>query len=168
MSTRRTPEKLLVGSIGKPHGLLGDVNVWPVSDDPTRFQPGSHLLDPDGHLLVVERARSHGDRLIIKFEGVDRREGAEQLRGSLYVTLADGRSLDADEYWQHDLVGCTAFDVDGNKLGDVGRVTPGAAHDLLVVETPGGERLVPVVKAIIKEVDVHARRIVVDPPEGLL
>ncbi len=104
----------------------------------------------------------------MKFEGVDDRDAAEQLRGTLYVPGAEARELEPDEFWPHDIVGCELFDTNGRSLGSVSAVVPGAAQDLLEIVTPSGTALVPLVQEIVREVDVAARRVVIDPPEGLL
>ena len=162
------PGRLLAGEIGKPFGLSGEVYVVKISDDPGRFDPGGRLLDESGRTLVIESSRAHGNRWLVKFEGFDDRNAAEKLRGPIFVAADDVRRLDADEYWPHDLVGCKVYLVSGTEVGVVEAVVPGAAHDLLVVETARGERLVPVVKDIVVGVDVQARRIDIDPPEGLV
>jgi 16S rRNA processing protein RimM len=160
--------RLLAGEIGKPHGLGGEVYVIRISDDPLRFEPGSKLIHADGRALVVETSRAHHDRLLIKFEGFDDRSAAEDLRGTLFVKPEDVRALQDDEYWPHELVGCTVALRDGSIVGEVGAVVPSPAHDLLQVTTPSGDRLVPIVKEIVVDVNVGARRITIDPPEGLL
>ena len=117
---------------------------------------------------MVERARPHGDRLLVKFEGIETRAAAESIRGALYVDAADLRRLEDDEYWPHELEGARVLLQDGAEVGTLVRVAPGAAHDLLVVETVRGERLVPFVKDVVWQVDTAGRRIVLTPPEGLL
>jgi 16S rRNA processing protein RimM len=159
---------LLAGEVGKPHGLAGDVYVVVISDDPHRFEPGSTLQHDDGRALVVEGARTHGDRYLVKFEGIDTREMAATLRGTLYVPETEARDLDSDEFWNDDLVGCSVATKDGREVGTIARVISGSAQDLFEVQTSAGPRLVPVVAAIVVEVDTAARRIVIDPPEGLL
>jgi 16S rRNA processing protein RimM len=159
---------LLAGEAGKPHGLAGAVYVVPISDDPRRFEPGSTLVREDGTELVIESARRHANRLMVKFDGVDTREAAEGLRGPLFISEDDVRDLDDDEFWLHDLEGCAVVDSAGEVVGTLSRVVPGAAQDLLAVDTPLGERLVPLVKEIVVDVDVEARRITIDPPAGLL
>lgn len=159
---------LLAGQIGKPHGMAGEVYVIVISDDPRRFQPGSTLYHADGRVLTVERVRPHRDRTLVKFAGIDDRAVAEDLRGPLYVPAEQVRDLAADEYWPEDLVGCVAADSGGGTIGTVTRVIEGAAQDLLVLDTPAGERLVPMVKEIVVSVDTSAHRIILDPPEGLI
>lgn len=166
--TSGEPARLLAGEVGKPHGLGGEVYVLPISDDPHRFDPGSVLLREAGAPLTVEEARVHRNRLLVKFQGVDARDEAESLRGPVYVSVEQARELEGDEFWSHELVGCELIDENGGVLGRVERVDPGAAHDLLIISTPVGERLVPAVRNILREVDLEARRIVAAPPEGLL
>ena len=159
---------MIAGEIGKPHGIHGDVYVVVISDDPRRFEPGSSLLHADGRTLTVEHGRAHRDRFLVKFEGIESREAAEGLRGTLYVPASDARELERDEFWEHDLIGCGVFDTIGQPLGSVIAVVPGTAHDLLEVETARGTGLVPFVSDIVRETDPAARRVVIDPPEGLL
>lgn len=139
-----------------------------ISDDPRRFEPGSKLEHEDGRSLIVASSRTHGARFLVAFEGVDRREGAEGLRGAIYSDDSDRRSLEDDEYWHSDLVGCTVVLTDGSDVGEVTGIVEAPAQELLVVQTPRGERMVPLVKELVPVVDVTARRITVDPPEGLL
>lgn len=125
-------------------------------------------MHSDGRTLVVENARPHRDRFLVKFEGVETREDAEAIRGTLFVPSTEVRELDDDEFWEHDLVGCDVFDVDGRSLGSVTAIVPGPAQDLLEIDTARGPGLVPFVREIVRETDVGARRVVIDPPEGLL
>ena len=104
----------------------------------------------------------------MKFAGSESRQDAEGLRGDIFVNPGEVRQLEADEYWPHDLIGCRVRLVDGDVAGSVSAITPGAAHDLLTVTTPRGDRLGPLVRAIVLKVDVDAREILLDPPEGLL
>ncbi|MCA1705522.1 MAG: ribosome maturation factor RimM, partial [Actinobacteria bacterium] len=130
---------LLAGEIGKPHGLGGEVYVVVISDDPRRFEPGSQLLHGDGRTLTVVSSRSHGDRFLVRFAGIESREHAMTLRGPLYVPATEIRALEEDEFWHDDLVGCTVT-VDGDEVGTVQGVLAGTAQDLLQIETPNGQR----------------------------
>ena len=159
---------LIAGVIGKPHGLAGDVYVERISDDPHRYDPGAELLHSDGNVLVVERSRVHRDRFLVKFAGVESREDAVLIRGTLYVDASAARELDEGEYWERDVVGSEVFDSSGERVGTVTMLLPGVAQDLIEVDTPRGPRLVPFVKEIVISVDPDARRVTIDPPEGLL
>jgi 16S rRNA processing protein RimM len=154
--------------VGKPHGLAGEVYVVPISDDPRRFEAGSQLTREDGRRLVIESTRSHRTRFLVKFEGVESREAAEELRGPLFVPGTDLRALGDDEFWEHDVIGATVVDSAGIELGRVTALEAGPGQDRLVIETERGERYVPVVKEIVQAIDGAGHRITIDPPEGLL
>ncbi len=164
---RSGPTRLLAGEVGKPHGISGEVYVLPISDDPRRFEPGS-VLQTEQAEVVVAAARRHRNRLLVKFEGIDTRDQAEDLRGPLFVPAGEARALEEDEFWPHDVVGCSAVLSSGETLGTVTDLIAGPAQDLLVVETSDGERFIPLVSEIVTSVDIDARRVVIDPPEGLL
>lgn len=160
---------MLAGQIGKPHGLGGEVYVVRISDDPRRFEPGSQLLHEDGRALVVSEARTHRNRFLVRFEGFEDRDAADTLRGALFVPAGEARELEAGEFWEHDLEGLEVVHTrTGEVVGVVSHVLAGAAQDLLAIDTDAGERLVPLVAEIVTEVDVEARRVSIDPPEGLL
>ncbi len=164
--------ELVVGRIGRPHGVRGEVTVEVRTDDPdTRFAEGARLdTDPPerGPLTVVQ-AREHHGRLLVAFEGFRDREGAETLRNTLLVAdSATSGPTDDDEYWDHELVGLLAY-VDGAPLGAVSEVIHTPGGDLLSITREGThELLVPFVAEVVPEVDIAGGRVVVDPPEGLL
>jgi 16S rRNA processing protein RimM len=145
------------------------VYVIRISDDPRRFDVGSELTHEDGRVLVVEAAREHRARFLVKFEGIEGRDAAEGLRGPLYVPASDARELEDGEFWEHDLVGLEVVHAGtGAVVGTVSEVLEGPAQDLLALDTPAGERLVPLVGEIVLSVDTAAGRVTIDPPEGLL
>lgn len=161
------PGMLLAGEVGKPHGLAGEVYVVVISDDPHRFEPGSILQREDGSSLTVASSRAHGDRFLVRFDGIGSREQAMLLRGPLFVPAGETRTLDEDEFWHDDLIGCAVM-VEGSSVGTVSAVLTGPVQDLLRVDTDQGERLVPLVKEIVTAVDTDSKQITLDPPEGLL
>ncbi|ACY98959.1 MULTISPECIES: ribosome maturation factor RimM [Thermomonospora] len=166
-------DQVVVGRIGRPHGVRGEVTVDVRTDDPdARFAPGAVLDTDPPHLgpLTVERARWHVGRLLLRFTGVDDRTAAEKLRGTwLVVDTGDLPPLeDPDEFHDHELIGLTAVTTDGTPVGTVRDILH-YAQDLLVIRREtGGEALVPFVAALVPEVDVAGGRIVIDPPPGLL
>jgi 16S rRNA processing protein RimM len=162
---------LVVGRIGRAHGVRGEVSVEIRTDDPdARFAPGSSLATEDAGPLTIETVRSHSGRLLIRFAGIDDRTAAETLRGTLL--LVDSADIpptsDPDEFHDHELIGLTAVSADGTSLGEIVDVEH-HGQDLLVLHRPDAEdALVPFVSAIVTSVDVPAGRIVLDPPPGLL
>ena len=164
---------LVVGRIGRPHGVRGEVTVEVRTDDPdARFAPGSSLrTDPaERGPLTVAAVHPRSGGLVLAFEGVGSREEAEALRGT--VLVVDSAELpeieDADEWYDHQLVGLAAVDPAGAALGEVADVVHAPASDLLVVrDADGREHLVPFVRELVPAVDVPGGQVVVDPPEGL-
>ena len=165
---------LVVGRIGRAHGIGGEVTVEVRTDDPAaRFAVGSRLRTEPAERgpLTVSGVRPRSGGLIVAFAGVAGPEAAAALRGTLLVV--DSATLpalaDPDEFYDHELVGLAALLTDGRRLGAVAEIVHGPGGDLLVVRTDDGrEQLVPFVRAIVPAVDVASGRVVLDPPPGLL
>ena len=171
--------EVLVGRIGKPHGLRGHVTVDVRTDEPERrFADGVRLkaVPPKGsafgeRTLTVEGARWHQGILHLLFTELPDRDAAEAARGVLlYADIpADASPDDPDEYYDHQLVGLAAYDTDGTPLGEVTGLVHGAAQDLLTIRTPDGrDALVPFVKALVPVVDLAERKVVVADRPGLV
>jgi 16S rRNA processing protein RimM len=166
--------QLVVGRVGRPHGVNGEVTVEVRTDDVDhRFAAGA-VLDtdpPERGPLTIVRARPHSGRLLVAFADMTDREGAEALRGTLLVadSATSAVSEDPEEYWDHDLVGLAAVTTSGEKVGEVIEVLHLPAQDVLVVRRDeADEVLVPFVAAIVPAVDPRGGRVVIDPPAGLL
>jgi 16S rRNA processing protein RimM len=171
------PELRMVGRIVKPHGIRGELVVDLRTDSADlRFAVGSVLFvtSRDGVVarsLTVTAARPHAGRLLVRFEGVADRDGADALRGvPLAAHVTDLPPIeDPDEFYDHQLEGLAVHTVAGALVGTVREVLHGAGGELLVVDRDGGgEALVPFVHQIVPEVDVPGGRILLDPPPGLL
>jgi 16S rRNA processing protein RimM len=178
--------QLIVGHIGKAHGIRGEVLVHVRTDEPeARFVPGAvfrtessvHQTAPAAGAWVVpdtltlESGRWHQGRIIAVFDGIHDRDLAEALRGTLLcVDSADvAPPEDPDEFHDHQLVGLAVVSVTGEPLGEVARIEHAPASDLIVLRRHGGgTALIPFVAALVPEVDLAGGRVVVDPPEGLL
>ncbi|MDQ4502263.1 ribosome maturation factor RimM [Sinomonas sp. ASV322] len=162
--------KVRVARIGKPHGIRGEVTVQVLTDAPEeRFVRGTAFdVDPASHgVLTVRSARWNKDILILGFEEVPDRNRAEELRGATLSIETDELDDEGEEGWyEHELVGLEAR-VDGRAVGTVTALQVMPAQDLLVVDTPSGEVLVPFVEEIVPEVDVEGGFVVVVPPPGL-
>jgi len=165
---------VLVGHVARPHGNRGEVVVDPETDFPEiRFAPGALLyVERDGApvAVAVRGARFHKGRPVIALEGVVTMDDAEALRGAeLKVPESALQPLPDGVYYQFQLRGCDVITRGGQAVGRVRDVEGGAGGFRLVIDVDGGgEVLVPLVAAICVEIDPAARRIVIDPPEGLL
>jgi 16S rRNA processing protein RimM len=171
--------EVVVGRIGKPHGIRGEVTVEVRTDEPERRYAGGSVLraePPRGSAsplrsLTVAGVRWHQTTLLVSFEEIPDRDAAEAARGIvLHASIPAGESPeDPDEFYDHQLVGLAAHDLTGAVLGEVTRLVHGGAQDLLVVRTRGGrEALVPFVKALVPEVDLAGRRVVIADRPGLV
>lgn len=164
---------VVVGRIGRPHGVRGDLNVEPRTDEPDRrFAPGAVLTtDNAAHRqLTVDGHRWHSGRLLLRFSGIDDRTAAESLRGVLLSTAVDPDEApdDPEEFYDHQLVGLTVIGAGGVTLGSVSEVVHGAQDLLVVTRTDGGKVLIPFVKEMVPLVDISAGQLIADLPDGLL
>jgi 16S rRNA processing protein RimM len=170
--------RVIVGRIGRPHGIRGEVVVGVRTDEPDlRFTVGATLDASTGNegppqsRLIVASRRWHSGHLLVGFDGVTDRTAAAELGGTwLSVDSAQlPPTADPDEFRDHELIGLSVRTVSGEPVGVVSDVLH-HGQDLLVVraEGSGGERLVPFVAAIVPEVDIAGGVLVIDPPPGLL
>jgi 16S rRNA processing protein RimM len=164
----------VVGRVARPHGLRGQVVVNPDTDFPReRFRSGTELFLRRGHGLerkTVDSVRFQQDRPVLSLSGVDTVEAARELAGAeLLVPRDQLEPLPQGAFYLHDLIGCGVELADGKRLGLVTDVqgSPGGAR-WLVVASDKGEILVPLAVAICPRIEQEARRIVIDPPAGLL
>jgi len=163
--------QVVIGRIGRPHGIRGEVMVEPRTDEPDlRFAPGATMVDERGHTFIVEESNSHAGRLRVKFQGVIGREGAEELRGRiLHIDRAENaRPADPDEFYDTELIGMRVVLANGAIVGSVREVLHLPGQDVLAIDYDGREVLVPFVVDFVPSVDVTTREIALTPPPGLL
>ena len=161
---------VVVGRIGRAHGLKGEVFVEPRTDEPERRFAAGQVLRTGAGALTVAANRTHSGRLVVKFEEIADRTAAEASRGTELTCPVDPAAMpdDPDEFYDHQLAGLRVETTDGDAVGELERVLHGAAQDLLVIRTPEREVLFPFVSALVPEVDVAGGRIVIDDKPGLL
>jgi 16S rRNA processing protein RimM len=161
---------VLVGRVARPHGICGHVIVNPETDFPEeRFKVGHVLLVGPAERTVereILEARFHLGRPILALAGVESMDAAELLAGvDLWVPQAKLEPLPEGTYYRHDLVGCEVRDRSDALVGRVTAVEGTLDRSYLVID---GDVMLPLVDGICLQVDTGARRIVVDPPEGLI
>jgi 16S rRNA processing protein RimM len=171
--TAQWDDMVLVGRIARAHGNRGQVIVDPATDFPEeRFKAGSVLHIRRGEAtdsVTVENVRFHRGRPIIGLAGVDTMDAAEALAGFELRVSADAlHPLPSGSYYRHDLIGCSVETPGGDTIGRVKDVEGDAAGSRLVVESRNGDVLIPIAEGICVEIDVAGRKVLVEPPEGLL
>jgi 16S rRNA processing protein RimM len=184
--------QLVIGRVGRPHGIRGELTVQVHTDDPDlRFAAGSVLATEPAERgpLTVSSSRWHSGRLLVRFAGYADRDMAEDLRGTLLVmdSAEVSPTTGPDEFHDYELIDLRVVTVAGDPVGVVTDVLHQGQNLLVVRPGPDGpdapdapdsqhrrhrqdrpEILVPFVGAIVTDVDVTSGRLVIDPPPGLL
>ena len=166
--------QLVVARIGRAHGIKGEVTVEVRTDEPEmRLAPGAVLAtDPaSAGPLTIATGRVHSGRLLLRFEGVTDRNGAEALRNTLLIADVDPEELPEgeDEYYDHQLIDLDVVTADGAQVGRITEISHLPTQDLFIVERPdGSEVMIPFVEEIVTEIDLDEQRAVIDPPPGLI
>jgi 16S rRNA processing protein RimM len=161
-------KRVLVGRIGAPHGLKGDVRLTSFTQDPKAIG-GYRLTDAHGErrFTIIALRPLKGDLVVARFEGVATREGAEALNNiELYITRDALPAPAEDEFYHADLIGLTARNAAGAHIGHVANVQNFGGGDILeIAPSEGGETLlVPFTKEAVPVIDFEAREVVVVPP----
>jgi 16S rRNA processing protein RimM len=162
-----------VGRVVRPQGNRGEVVIASSTDfGAVRFRPGARVLaTPHGEVetMTVTSSREHDGRWVVGFAGVTTISEAEMLRDlELRIPADELRPLEADSYYVHDLTGCRVETRAGQIVGTVRDVQLDTGIPLLLVTAADGEVLIPFSAEFCRCVDVSAKAIVIDPPEGLL
>jgi 16S rRNA processing protein RimM len=166
-------EMAVIGRIARAHGIRGQVIINPETDFPEdRFRPGAEVFVNRGgqvRALIVTTARLQHGRPVVGLQGVDDMNAAIALAGTeLRIPVERLMPLPDGAFYRHDLIGCTVETRTGERVGAVTAVEGTRSGSRLVVDSRRGELLVPLAEAICVVIDPPARRIVIDPPEGLL
>ena len=167
-------EQLLrVGVVTTPHGVRGEVKVFPTTDDAERFKKlKSVILDlgREKRTLEIEQVRFFKNLAILKFKGRDSMNDVEGFRKKdLLVTREQAVELSEDEYFIADLIGLSVVDEDGERLGTLSDVLQTGANDVYVVKTEAGkELLLPAIGECVLKVDLAAQEMTVHVMDGLL
>ena len=163
---------IAIARITRPRGIRGELVAEVLTDFPERFDDlkNATAVLPNGgrRELKIENAWFQNERVVLKFDGIDSIEAGEELRDAeICVSESDAVELEEGEFFDWQLEGCEALTVGGVSLGTVKELMRTGGTEVLVIE---GEKeyLVPFAESICTEVDIENKRIVIDPPEGLL
>jgi 16S rRNA processing protein RimM len=166
-------ERVVIGRVVKPHGLKGEVVVEVLTDFPERFSEGLRVRlsggAPEGREMRIATVRPHQGRVLLTFEEISDVSTAEAIRNAeLSVSAADVAPRPEGYVYHWEIEGAFVVDAEGKPLGRVAELADAGGRPLLVVETARGTRDVPFARPIVVSVDVAAKRVVLDPPPGLL
>ena len=166
-------ELVAIAKIVRTRGLRGEVVAELLTDFPERFEGLEEVMavfeNGDRRELKIERFFFQKDRIVLKFAGVDSIETAESLRDTeVCISEAEAVELEEDEYFDWELEGCEVETVEGEKIGTVREVLRTGGTEVLIIDGAERELMIPFAESICTEVDVEGKRVIVDPPEGLL
>lgn len=166
-------ELVAIARIARPHGLRGEVSADVLTDFPERFDGLENVIavlsGDERRELKIERFRFQNERVLLKFFGIDRIEDTESLKNAeICVTENEAVELDEGEFFVWELAGCVVETVDGETVGTVRELMRTGGTEVLVIDGADKEYLIPFAESICTEVDIEKKRIVIDPPDGLL
>ncbi|MFN2263581.1 MAG: ribosome maturation factor RimM [Anaerolineales bacterium] len=165
------PEFLVVGKLGKPHGIHGEIVMDVYTDFPERLKPGVVVyIGPQFKPIQIVNRRTHSRGLILSFDGYQSREAVAALRNLLVqVPSTDRPALPNGEYYQHQLLGLKVIDDNGLELGWISAILETGANDVFVVkDKEGSEVLIPDIESVILDIDLGGKQIKVHLLPGLL
>lgn len=162
-----------IARIVKPRGLRGEVVAEILTDFPERFEGLESVTavmpDESRRELKIEEHWFQSGRVVLKFAGYDTIELGETLRNAeICVAESEAVELEADEYFDWELAGCSVETLDGAEIGTVREIMRNGGTEILVVDGSEKEYLIPFAETICTEIDIENKLIRVDPPEGLL
>lgn len=162
-----------VGKIVNTHGIKGEVRVVPITDfQNERFKSGAQLVIEKGQQQIpvtVESARPHKGMELVKFVGIDNINDVQKYRDCFLSVSEDQQDELADgQYYYHQIIGLTVETQEGRQLGTIKEILSPGANDVWVVDRPGkDDLLLPVIKDVIKQVDLDHHKVIVELLEGL-
>lgn len=164
-------EKIIIAKINKPHGVRGELRITSLSDSvKERFVVGNTItvkLEDKIEDYVLKSIRSHGDRYLIQFEGIDNVNQVDHLRhGEILIDYDELHDLPSGQYYFVDLIGLDVF-VDDKKIGQLTEMFETPAHPIMKIKTKDRDIMIPYVDRFVLDVDLDSNRIDVDWMEGL-
>ncbi|HHV27213.1 MAG TPA: 16S rRNA processing protein RimM [Tissierellia bacterium] len=161
-----------VGKIINTQGIKGEVKIYPLTDDISRFDELEKVYIGEEKVLVyIEKNWSKKEFVILKFVGYDDINEVLKFKNEyLYIEEKDKIKLEEDSYFIFDIVGCNVLDIKGNRIGIVTQVITNTGNDIYIIKSEDNSKnyLVPAVKQFIKKVDIENKEIIIEPIEGLI
>ena len=157
-----------IGQIVNTVGLKGEIKIYSFSENLQRFQDLKEIF-VENKLFIIEKSRVQKNTVVLKLENIDSTEVAEGYRNKfVYIPEETLEELPEDAYYIKDLLGLEVYEKNGEKLGSVSDIIKGPGQDLYEIKGEDKTFLLPGVKEFILDIDLAKKRIIVDPPKGLL
>lgn len=162
-----------IGKIVGTHGTKGEVKVYRMTDFASRFHPGHsvYLVKEDlVQNLKIKNHRLHKQLDLLLFAGYENIDDVEKFTGA-YLKIDESQltELKENEYYYHEIIDCNVYTVENQWIGKISEVLAPGANDVFVVkQADDKEVLIPNIKDVIKTIDVHTKKVVIHPMEGLL
>ncbi|GAA0612437.1 ribosome maturation factor RimM [Virgibacillus siamensis] len=169
-----TEKMFNAGKIINTHGINGEVKVLRITDFEERFVSGNllYLENENGQQLELEIAthRIHKGYDLIRFKGYDTINDVEQFKGGfLKITSEQLTELDENEFYYYEIIGCDVYTVNDEKVGVIKEILSPGANDVWVVKRhQEKDALLPFIEDVVKQVDISAKKVIIEPMEGLL
>lgn len=165
-------EYLSIGQIVNTQGIKGEVKVFPLTNDASRFDKLKEIYIESKDELIkyqVESTKHLKNTVILKLKGIDTMNDSEKLR-NLYIKVGreDAVRLPKDSFFICDIIESEVFDIHGELLGKLVDILQLGCNDVYVVKDEKKEILIPALKTIVKEINLQNKKIIVDLPEGLI
>ena len=171
MVSNNSLNRVCVGCIAGAHGVQGLIRINSYTEDPMDVASYGPVTDENGErMFELEAKRMAKTQVVARIKGVMDRNAAEALQGLCVYVLREVMPPTADdEFYCEDLIGLAAETVDGKSLGKVLSLQEFGAGEILEIgRRRGGTTLVPFTKDVVPRVDLEGKRVVIDPPPGLL
>ena len=161
-------EFIAIGEIVAPQGTKGKLKIKVLTDFPARFTANSTVYI-NRQPITIENSTWYKGMVAIKVPAIDSRQDAERLRGAIIeIPHSQLQPLPKGQYYLFQLIGLEVWTMDGELLGNVREVLTAESNDNYVVSGDKGEFLIPAIEDVVKSVDLKAKRITIEPLEGLL
>ena len=168
MTTMSDKRYVVIGQVAGPFGVKGEIKIRSYAESLDVFQRSPVLVfDESPHKVL--RVRMHKGAALVVVQGIESRDDAAKLAGKLVKTGVENLPpKDEDEYFWFELIGMKVRTVAGQDLGEITQITPTGANDVLHVQGPVGEVLLPMIEDVVVSVDIVEKIMIVDPLEGLI
>jgi 16S rRNA processing protein RimM len=162
-----------IGEIVTTHGLSGWLKLNVFNRETSALTPGAAVSlkrnNSEASAQEIEASRAHRNQWLLKFKGIDSIDAATEWIGALLcVDAAALANLQPGQYYHYQVIGFEVFSTTGERIGTIASTLPTPGGELYVVQGAVREHLIPAVKELIDKVDFSARKVIVDPPDGLL